>query len=113
MPILEIDKFNHNRQLKDTHSNDVRNEMPCCWGRPLVGLLLWRLHILIYPRGPAALRAVEDQLHSVQMDNSLTAPLKTQPYEGFPEDLLQQISSFSAPVKSPHPQLEGPTGGLI
>ena len=35
----------------------------CCWGRPLVGLLLRRLDILTHPRGPAALTAVEDLLH--------------------------------------------------
>lgn len=28
----------------------------CVW--PLVGLLPWRLHVLIHPRGPTALRAV-------------------------------------------------------
>ena len=53
-------------------------------------------------------------MHSEQLDNSLTAPLKTQQSEGLPGDLLQpgqQISSFSAPVKSP--QLEGPTGSLL
>ena len=31
---------------------------PCSWGRPLVDLFPWRLHIPIHPRGPAALRAV-------------------------------------------------------
>jgi hypothetical protein len=53
-------------------------------------------------------------MHSEQLDNSLTAPLKTQQSEGLPVDLLlpgQQISSRSAPVKSP--QLKHPTGGLI
>lgn len=30
---------------------------PCSWGRPLVDLFPWRLHIPIHPRGPAALRA--------------------------------------------------------
>ena len=53
-------------------------------------------------------------MHPEQLDNSLTAPLKTQQSEGLPGDLLQpgqQISSFSAPVKSP--QLEGPTASLI
>ena len=53
-------------------------------------------------------------MHSEQLDNSLTAPLKTQQSEGLPGDLLQsgqQIIRFSVPVKST--QLEGPTGGLI
>jgi hypothetical protein len=48
------------------------------------------------------------------LDNSLTAPLKTQLSEGLPRDLLQagqQIINFSALVKSL--QLEGPTGDLI
>ena len=72
-------------------------------GRSMLTYVL-ESHVLIHPRGPFALRAVEDPLHSEQLSEDL------------PGDLLQpgqQISSFSAPVKSPHPQLEGPTGGLI
>ena len=63
--------------------------------------------------GSTALRAVEDQLHSGQLDNSLTAPLKTQQSEGLPGDLQQEkkVSSLCASVKSHH--LEGSTGGLI
>jgi hypothetical protein len=62
--------------------------------------------------GSTALRAVEGRLHSGQLDNSLTIPLKTQQSEGLPRDLLhpvQEINSFS--VKSP--KLESPTGDLI
>ena len=96
----------------------------CKHTRLLLGLLLWRHHILLHPRGPTALRAVEqlrtlciqsswgtfalradeDQMHSEQLDNSLTAPLKTEKSEGLPGDLLQpgqQITIFSVPVKSP------------
>ena len=92
-------------------------------GRLLVALLPWRLHIHIYPRRPTALRAVdqlrtlctqnswgsaalrevEDELHSAELVNSLTVPQKTQQSEGLLGVLLQpgqQISSFSAPVKS-------------
>ena len=89
---------------------------PCYWGRLLVCLLPMKT-VLIYLRGPALLRVVEDWLHSSQLDNSLTASLKAvnrQKSEGLPGDLLhpgQHITSFSAPVKSP--QLEGPTNGLI
>ena len=64
--------------------------------------------------GSTALREVEDQLHSVQLDNNVIAPWKIQQPEGLPGELLQpvqQISRLSAPVKSP--QLEGPTSGLI
>jgi hypothetical protein len=48
------------------------------------------------------------------LDNSLTAPLKTQQSEGQPGDLLQpeqQISTFLADLKSP--QLEGPPSGQL
>lgn len=85
-----------------------------CWSKLLAGLLQGKHHILTHHRGPAKLRAVEDQLYSEQLNSSLTAPLKTQQSEGLPGDLLQpgqQISSFSAPMKSP--QLEDPTGGLL
>ena len=46
-------------------------------GRSMLTYVL-ESHVLIHPRGPFALRAVEDQVHPEQLDNSLTAPLKTQ-----------------------------------
>jgi hypothetical protein len=45
---------------------------------------------------PAALRVVEDQLHSDQLDNSLTAPLKTQESEGIPEIYCSQGNRSTA-----------------
>ena len=69
--------------------------------------------VLIYLRGPALLRVVEDWLHSVQLVDTLTTPQKTQQSEGLPGDLQQEkkVSSLCASVKSHH--LEGSTGGLI
>ena len=37
---------------------------PFCWGRLLDGMLLFRHHILIHPRGPTALRTVSKNLSS-------------------------------------------------
>ena len=54
------------------------------------------------------------QENSYTQGNSLTAPMKTQQFEGIPRDLLQpgqQISSLSAPLKTP--QSEDYTGGLL
>jgi hypothetical protein len=79
----------------------IPSSRPLLLGRPLVGLLPWRLHILIHSRGQAILRVVEDLLQWEQLS------------EGIPGDLLhpgQQITSFSAPVKSPSwkaPQMVG------
>jgi hypothetical protein len=53
-----------------------------------------------------------DQLHSEPLYNCSTKDPTV--FSGLPGDLLQpgqQISIFSASVKSP--QLEGPTGGLL
>ena len=66
------------------------------------------------PWSSVAHREIQTILCKPLLDNSLSAPLKTQQSEGLPGDLLkpgQQISSFSASLKSP--QLEGPTGSLL
>jgi hypothetical protein len=50
------------------------------------------------------LRSEQLRILCTQLDNSFTVPQKIQQSEGLPGDLLQsgqQISSFSAPVKSP------------
>ena len=44
----------------------------CCWGRPIVDLLPQRIHILIHPRGPSALSAIEDPLLSDKLRISCT-----------------------------------------
>jgi hypothetical protein len=46
-------------------------------------VLLWRQHIQTHPRGPTALKAVEDQLHSDQLDNSLTEDSTVWTYQEF------------------------------
>jgi hypothetical protein len=50
--------------------------LPCpfCWGRLLVGLLPWRHHLLIHPRGPAAFRAVGQQLDCSTEDPTVWRP---------------------------------------
>ena len=52
---------------------------PCCGGRLIFGLLPGRPHILIHPRGSAALREVEDSLRSERLTPSWSASVKA-PY---------------------------------
>jgi hypothetical protein len=88
------------------YARSLRQGQTSSWSAPV------KTPYLIYPRGHAALRAVEKLRTlctqrgwgSTVLNNSLTAPLKTQQSEGLPGDLLQpgqQISIFFAPVKSP------------